>query len=218
MIRTLLLTLSLVLTLLTARPSAPPQEEPRKTDAPTDWIELENTDEQKPWKFLSFGGRDAFEIEGNRLSVEMGYPLAGFVYEGSAFPTSNYHLSLQARKVDGTDFFCCLTLPVNDQHCSLVLGGWGGTVTGISCIDKQDASDNPTTSVRKYETGQWYHVEVLVTTDQLVCKLDGQTIVELPLVGIELSLRTEVEPCKPLGLCSFSTAAEWKNIRYRKLK
>ena len=196
--------------------SAPQSTQDRESE--DTWHSLQNTGQTEVWEFIQFGGRDAYEIDGDRMSVEMGYPLAGFVYTADNFPTTDYHLSLDARKTGGTDFFCCLTFPVKDQFCSFVVGGWGGTVTGISCVDLQDASENETKTIRKYETGQWYRIDIRVTKDRLSCLIDGDCVVDLSLEGIELSVRTEVDPCKPLGLCSFSTSAEWKNTRYKSLK
>jgi len=144
----------------------------------------------------------------------MGRPLSGFRYLGKDFPITNYRLQLQARKIQGTDFFCCLTFPVKQEFCSLVLGGWGGTVTGISCIDRIDASDNATMTIKKYELDQWYAIKIEVTDQHLNCWIDDKQVVDLPLEDIQLTARIEVQPCQPLGLCSFETEAAWKDLRY----
>lgn len=183
-----------------------------------EWTELLDKEHLPNWKKINFGGAENQTVEPNRISVEMGYPLTGLHYPDAELPTSNYELELDVRKEQGTDFFCCLTFPVGDSHCSFVVGGWGGTVTGISCIDQRDASDNPTTTVHKYNVGQWYHIRIKVTDDKVECWIDDEQVVDLTLGDLELSLRIEVEPCAPLGLCSFETAATWKGIRIRKLK
>ena len=48
------------------------------------------------WQFIEFGGREAFTIEGGELSVEAGYPFAGFVWQGDPLPGHNYELELEA--------------------------------------------------------------------------------------------------------------------------
>ncbi len=180
------------------------------------WLSLVEEPRLSDWKFIDFGGRDAFQKQAGQLTVEAGYPLAGFVF-GGAFPTSNYELELEAQKIDGTDFFCLVTFPVGEQSCSLVLGGWGGTVTGISCVNQKDASDNLTTSARKYEYQRWYRVSIRVQAERLLCRVDDQLIVDLPLQDVQLSVRTDIAATEPLGICSFETAAAWKNIRYKSL-
>ncbi len=182
------------------------------------WIELFDDEHIESWQRINFGGSESHSVQTGQIEVEMGRPVTGIRFDTEDFPTKDYVLELDAKKIQGTDFFCCLTFPVNDTHCSLVVGGWGGTVTGISCINRMDASDNATTSVKKYHVGQWYKIRVQVQEKQISCWIDDQQIVDLSLEDIELGLRIEVEPCKPLGLSSFETAAAWKNLRYKRLK
>ncbi len=165
------------------------------------------------WKIVDFGGQDDVRVTEGAITVRAGYPLAGIVWAGDKLPRNQYRLELEAKKIDGTDFFCCLTFPVNDQSCSLVLGGWGGTVTGISCIDGRDASDNATRTLHKYEPGRWYAIQVEVSVDRIICQVDGKAIVDVRLEGIELSLRPEVVLTAPLGICAYETSAAWRNIR-----
>ena len=37
----------------------------------------------------------------------------------------DYELRLEAKRVEGGDFFCGLTFPVGKEYCTLILGGWG---------------------------------------------------------------------------------------------
>ena len=43
-------------------------------------------------------------------------------FDKKKLPTINYELSLEARRVEGEDFFCCLTFPYKKTHASFVLG------------------------------------------------------------------------------------------------
>jgi hypothetical protein len=85
----------------------------------------------------------------------------------AVLPKTNYEIVYQAKKVNGADFFALLTFPVGDKHASLVTGGWGGAVTGISSINSMDASENDTTVYLKYNPGQWYTFRLRVTPENL---------------------------------------------------
>ena len=75
-------------------------------------------------------------------------------------PKTNFEISLDAKRVQGHDFFCGLTFPVGDSFASLIVGGWGGAVCGISSIDGNDASSNDTTTRRKFDNDKWYHIRL----------------------------------------------------------
>ena len=190
---------------------------PPESPTPENWTELFDGKTMGDWKVIRFTGNDEASVEDGKIVLTAGYPLAGIAFQNEKIqlPTNNYELELQAMKIDGTDFFCCLTFPVADEYCSLVAGGWGGTVSGISCIDGDDASENRTKTVRKYDKNKWYTFRVQVTDKKLTCFLDDELFVDLPLDSVKLSLRTEVDNCKPLSLCSFSTSAAYRNIRVR---
>ncbi len=181
----------------------------------TSWQSLFDGKTLGDWKVSEFGGQDEVIVESGSIVVSAGYPLAGITYQG-AFPTDNYEIALQARKRQGTDFFCCLTLPAGDEHFSFVVGGWGGAVTGISNVDQQDASDNATRSVRKYEVDRWYSIRVAVGDSKIKCWIDDQLVVDLNHADRKLTLRAEVVPSKPVGLCCFETRSEYRAIKLLK--
>ena len=56
------------------------------------------------------------------------------------FPREDYEVSLEARRLEGTDFFCGLTFPVGKEPCTLIIGGWGGTTVGLSNVDDYSAA------------------------------------------------------------------------------
>ena len=163
------------------------------------------------WSIAEFGGQDDVSIENGQIVFAAGYPLVGITYDGE-FPNYDYVLHLKAKKVDGTDFFCCVTFPVGDEFCSFVVGGWGGTVTGLSCIDLEDASENETSTIRKYELDRWYSIKISVGEQQIRCWIDDDKVVDVNHENRKLSLRPEVIPNKPLGICSFETRAKLKDI------
>ena len=115
--------------------------------------------------------------------------------------------------MDGSDFFCGLTFPVDDSHATLVLGGWGGTLCGISSFDDEDAAHNDTKTFQRFETGKWYHVRLRVTPGKLQAWVDDKSIVDVSTNGKKIGIRNEMEATKPLGLTSFQTQAEFKDIK-----
>ena len=180
------------------------------------WHPLFSGNRLTNWKPTNFGGEGEVKIKAGILTLEEGYPLSGITWQ-EKFPKSNYELELEACRKEGSDFFCGLTFPVADSHCSLILGGWGGSVVGLSSIDGKDASENATTQYIRFEQGKWYAVRVRVTTKHISVWLDGKRIIHQQVAGHKIGLRNEVDLSKPLGLAAFETIAQYRKARYRKL-
>jgi hypothetical protein len=165
------------------------------------------------WKNSMFGGDGAIEIEDGQLILDFGSDITGVTWKDTkVLPKINYEISLEAQRVDGSDFFCGLTFPVKDDPCSLILGGWGGTVCGLSSLDFKDASENETTLFRDFKNGQWYKIRLRVLEKRIIVWIDGKEIINADLTGKKIGIRSEVEPSKPLGFCSFRTRAALRNI------
>jgi len=143
--------------------------------------------------------------------------LTGINYVGGEIPTVDYELRLEAQRLEGTDFFCGLTFPVRDAHCSLIVGGWGGSLVGLSSLDGQDASDNETRQTQSFRAKQWYPIRVQVRSDRIRVWIGEEQVIDQNIVDRKLSLRPEVELSKPLGICAFETRAALRKIEIRKL-
>ena len=130
----------------------------------------------------------------------------------------NYELELQARRIDGSDFFCGLTFAVGESPCSFIVGGWGGGVVGLSSLDGKDAVRNETTRFVAFEKGRWYTIRVRVTDHKIEAWIDKQKQVDVDTTGKKISIRSEVEASLPLGISSFATSAGLRNIRWRLLE
>lgn len=168
------------------------------------------------WKITNFGGEGEVTAKDGQILMEFGSSLTGITYEGE-FPKTNYEISLEAMRVDGNDFFCGLTFPVAESHCSFILGGWGGAVVGISSIDGRDASENETTQYKKFESDQWYKIRVRVTPERIQAWIDDKVIVDQDIAGRKITTRREVDLSKPLGISAFETRAALRKLQYREL-
>lgn len=169
------------------------------------------------WKKTEFGGEGDVEVKNGQIVMAAGSPMTGITWSGEAPPKLNYEISLDAMRVDGSDFFCGLTFCVGDDPCSFIVGGWGGGVIGLSSLDGSDASENETTGYREFEAGRWYKVRVKVTGDKIEAWLDDNQVVDVETKGKRISIRPEVELSRPLGISCFSTTAALRNIQVRSL-
>jgi hypothetical protein len=143
--------------------------------------------------------------------------MTGITWAGPALPTTSYELELQAMRVEGGDFFAGITFPVAEAHCSLILGGWGGTVVGLSSINGMDASENSTSQSVEFESGRWYHVRIRVTPARIEAWLDGRHIIDQELARNSVDVRIEMNASRPLGVASWRTKSALKEIRLKRL-
>ena len=169
------------------------------------------------WKTTQFGAHGEPEVKDGQIILPAGDPLTGITREKDDVPHVNYEVALEAQRVEGSDFFVGLTFPVEKSHASLILGGWSGSVCGISSIDHMDASENSTSSFREFKRGQWYKVRVRVLKNRLEAWLDDEQIVDADTTGKKLSIRVEVDPSKPFGVASYRTTSALRNFRIREL-
>jgi hypothetical protein len=180
------------------------------------WTPLFDGTSLAGWKLTNFGGEGEVSVEDRSIILDFGSSLTGITYSGD-FPKTNYEMQLEAMRVDGRDFFCGLTFPVSNSYCSLIVGGWGGAVVGLSSIDGKDASENDTTKFMKFDNGRWYHFRLRVTPQRIQAWMDTQLIVDQPIAGRKVTTRNEVTLSQPLGFSAWETKAALRKIGYRKL-
>jgi len=170
------------------------------------------------WKVTDFGGEGEVRVEDGQIIMRMGQPLTGITLaDGSKLPTDNFEVSLQAMKRKGDDFFCGLTFPVRDSHASFIVGGWAGTVVGLSSINGLDASENETTQYEKLDHNKWYQIRVRVADGKVECWLNDKQMVDVELEGKRIGTRIEVDANKPLGVCCYNTETGLKDIKIKRL-
>ena len=180
------------------------------------WRELFDGKTLGDWTVTNFGGEGSVEIDAERIVLGFGSDLTGITWKGP-MPRVDYEVKLEARREEGSDFFCGLTFPVNDSFCSLILGGWGGTVVGLSSIDGLDASENETSQLMNFDLNKWYAVSLKVTRHKIEAWIDGSKIIDQELAGRKISVRPEVELSRPLGLASWRTRGALRKIAMRKI-
>src|ERR1051326_4045269 len=170
----------------------------------------------KGWQVTDFAGHGEVTVDKGQLVVHSGAMLSGVSYT-NPLPKVDYEISLEAMKVDGSDFFCGLTFPVENSFCSFIVGGWGGGVVGLSSIDGMDASENETTKYMKFDAGKWYAIRVRVTRKKIETWIDNEKIVDQEITDRKISLRPgEIEFSKPFGVATWQTTGGLRTIRVRR--
>lgn len=182
------------------------------------WISLFDGKSMTNWKATNYGGEGEITIKEKQLMFAFGETLTGVHYIGKkAFPTMGYEIEVQAKLLEGDDFFGAITFPVEKSHATFVPGGWGGGVVGLSSIDNYDASENETTQFIAFKKDQWYAFRVRVTPGKIQAFIDNKEVFEVETKGKKIGIRPEVEPALPLGICGYQTRSTIRSIRYRKV-
>lgn len=181
------------------------------------WIPLVQPGSLEGWEATQFGGEGEVKVTDGILVLEMGDPLTGVTWKGKEFPKGDFEIKLEAQRVKGNDFLCGLTFPVGDKHASLIAGGWGGGVVGLSSVDGNDASENSTSSYRDFTNGQWYSFRVRVDSEHITAWVDDERVFKQERKGHDFSVRAEVMSNRPLGYCVFQSKVNVRNFAWRSL-
>ena len=169
------------------------------------------------WDTVDFAGGGESSVSGNTLRIGSGEGLTGVYWDGAELPVNNYELRMQARRIDGIDFFCAPVFPVNDSHCCFIAAGWAGATVGLSNIDDKDASSNETTKLMSFDDNHWYDIRIRVFPDRIIAWIDNDCVVYQNIVGRKVSLRGDTELCTPLGICTFQTQSEIRKLTLQRI-
>lgn len=189
---------------------------PLQTGA-ADWKPLFDGKTLANWKSTDFGGEGSVTVKNGTIVLEMGSYMTGITWTGGELPLTNYEVELEAMRLSGSDFFCGLTFPVRDNSCSFIVGGWGGTMVGLSSLDGADASENETSTLMNFESNRWYRIRVRVEPERIRTWIDDKPVVDVDIRGRRVSIRLEMEESRPLGIATWLTGAALRNIRLRTL-
>jgi hypothetical protein len=169
------------------------------------------------WKEVDFSGRGPVTVTNGEILLRTGY-MTGITYTNTkSLLRMDYEIELEARRVDGSDFFCGLTFPVGTNVCSFVVGGWGGSLVGLSSLDGSDAANNETAKSMEFKQNQWYHLRVQVRPNRIRAWIDDERMVNVDTTERHISIRMEMDGCVPLGVATWSTTGGLRNLRMRAL-
>lgn len=151
------------------------------------------------------------------VRLEAGRPGTAIAWQG-AMPTQNYEVTLEAKRIAGSDFFCGLTFPIDKSYCTLILGGWGGGTTGLSNIDDFPAVENETTGFEEFQQDRWYKVRLRVTPQRIGVWLDQKQIVDVDPAERRFGIWWEQEPVCPFGIATWNTTAAVRKLKVECVK
>ena len=173
------------------------------------------------WKAAGIPEEGQLTVQNGEISLQPGQPMTGVRFDpwkAADLPLTRYTIGFEAMRVEGNDFFGTVTFPVGDSHVSLIIGGWGGTLVGISSIDDLDASENATTGNAYFKNNEWYQVRVEVRDDDLRVWIGGKLFVNVSTKGRKLGLRAgDIEKCAPFGFTTYATHARIRGVIIRRL-
>lgn len=181
--------------------------------APSDAMPLFDGETLEGWRISDFTGTGKVQVKDGTLLLTLGY-MTGITYTNT-LPKTNYEISLEAMRVEGSDFFCGLTFPFGETSCSLIVGGWGGNLVGLSSLDYADAANNDTTRFVQFENSRWYKIRLRVEPEKIQAWIDNKEVANVNTSGRKVSIRPECEPSLPLGIATWSTTAALRNITLR---
>ena len=170
------------------------------------------------WKKADFAGAAEPSVEDNCIFLPAGVGLTGIVWAKELPFGPNFEISCEARRIEGSDIFCGITFPVAGSYASLIIGGWGGGVCGISSLDGHDASENETSTFRQFESGRWYKIRLRVADGNIQAWIDDESILKASTQGRKVGVRADIKLAQPLGLCSWRTKAALRKVEWREAK
>lgn len=169
------------------------------------------------WEITNFGTQGEVFVRDNAIVLGVGDGLTGITWNDT-FPDDNYLISLRAKKLNGSDFFCGLTFPVQDSHCTFIVGGWGGALVGLSSIDGMDASQNQYKLYRNFKPGQWYKITVKVQDGVIYTMIDEEKLITVDSSEHEISTRADIALSTPLGIAAWNTKSALTDIELTLIK
>ncbi|MHC4398388.1 MAG: 3-keto-disaccharide hydrolase [Planctomycetota bacterium] len=190
----------------------------KRAAAKTDkWRRLFDGKTLGKWKVVDkfdYSRHGAVSVKEGRIVLEAGQPGTGVRWTGK-FPKIDYEVSLEAMRVDGDDFFCGMTFPVGKESLTLIVGGWGGSVVGLSALEGEPAVENETCRYEDFKANRWYRIRLRVAKSKIEAWIDEKKVVDLVTADREFSIYWEVEPTLPFGIATWRTGGALRDIWVR---
>jgi len=201
--------------------AAKKEKEVTPTTVPVgEWFSLFDGKTLQGWKVLK---EDHFDLAGNvfvedgAIVMDAGAPYTGITWKGD-FPRESFEVEWKGTRRENYDIFCGLTVPVGEEYVTYVLGGWGGSVVGLSNVDFMNANDNQTTRIEEFENSAWYTFRLRVDRDKIQAWIDDELRFEQPREGHKFDIYYQLEPNRPLGFFTWNTEGAVKEIRMRRVE
>jgi hypothetical protein len=169
------------------------------------------------WRKCDFHKAGEVKVEAGTIIMSKGLLMSGITSTRRDLPTTNYELRYEAMRLAGGDFFAAATFPVGKSYITLVNGGWGGGVTGLSSLDGMDASENETTRAFQYENNTWYRFRIRVTEKMIRCLIDDKEIIAVAHRDRRVGTRVEMRRNQPLGFATWESEGALRRIEIRPL-
>lgn len=164
------------------------------------------------WEITDLEGHGKVSIADSCIILDVGDDITGINWL-KEFPGSNYEITLEANRMEGTDFFCALTFPVKGSFLTLVVGGWRGSIVGLSSIDGYDAANNFTGQVMFFDNNKWYPIRLRVTDEKVEAWINNDKLVDFIIGNYRLGLRMEMQLSIPVGFATYQTKGGLRNIK-----
>ncbi len=169
------------------------------------------------WKKTDFFRAGEVKVDDGTILMSVGGSMTGITSTRQDLPRTNYELSYEAMRLTGLDFFAAATFPVGKSYVTLINGGWGGNVTGLSSLNGADASENETGRSFEYKDKTWYKFRVRVTDDVIRCWIDDKEIFAVDHSVVQVGTRIETRENQPLGFATWETSGAIRKVQIRLL-
>lgn len=175
------------------------------------------------WQKSGIPDEGAVQFMAGSLSLAAGLPLTGCkftAWQSLDMPGTDYSIEYEAMRAEGEDIFGMCTFPVSSHsaHATFVIGGWGGTLTGVSSIDFKDASENSTRAEQTFSNGAWHHVRIEVRPDDIRAWVNRRPVVNVSIKGRQVGLRPGyIDHCLPFGFATWNTEGRIRAVKVRRL-
>ena len=185
---------------------------------PDGWESLMDGKTLAGWEIVRYGGEGEPYADKGKLILPMAVHglMTGLRWVGDSFPANNYAIYYETRRMEGTDIFGGLSFPYGETFATLIVGGWGGSVCGLSSIDDYDASENETTKFIHFKEKQWYPVQLRVTPDSIRAVIDTVQVVDIATAGKRIHLRNGTS-ASSLTMSTYLSTGEIRNLRIKRL-
>jgi len=205
----------------TQHPEPPPPAPPPDDDERwTEWEDLFDGRTLKGWRIAEAGyfrRHGSVEVQQGWVRVGAGGPRTGVVWLGD-FPRTDYEVYLEAQRIRGRQSFCEIIFPVGEAGSLLLLGGWGGSVVGLSPVDARLGNRNVTTKTMSFVDERPYRVRLRVTAAKIEAWINAEKLVDFRIEGHRLEVEAGFQCLKPFGLSAHTTQSAFRKIRLRRLK